>query len=70
MAYTSATIKELIKLGGNLTVTGKFSSAHLKDFVNLAKNQNVQITLKINGTSSATLKELVKIGHSKLVLEL
>lgn len=70
MTYTSDTIKELIKLGATLTITGKFSSVHLKEFVNLAKNHNTQITLKINGTSSSTLKELVKIGHLKLILEL
>ena len=70
MAYSSTTIKDLIKLGGTLTVTGKYSSTSLKDFVNLAKTHNVQITLKIDGSSSTTLKDLLKIGHSKLILEL
>jgi hypothetical protein len=70
MEYSSTTIKDLIKLGAKLTISGKYSSTSLKDFVSLAKTHNVPITLRIVGTSSTTLKNLIKIGHPELTLEL
>ncbi|SHM00771.1 hypothetical protein [Flavobacterium chilense] len=70
MTYSSTTIKSLIKLGAKLIISEKYSSTNLKEFVSLAKLHNVPITLKINGSNTTTIKDLIKIGHPGLTLDL
>ena len=70
MAYTPATIIDLIRLGGNLRITGSYSPESLKDFASLAKSKNVKLTIKANSLTPATLNDLIKIGQDCLTIEL
>lgn len=70
MAYTSETIKDLIRLGGQLKISGSYTSESLKDFIRLANRHNVQLTIKVEGQNSETLKELIRISNNNLTLEL
>lgn len=69
MAYTPATIKDLLDIGANLTITGRYTPASLKDFVRIAKSKNIKLTIKAGSYTPATLKDLVRIGQDCLTLE-
>lgn len=70
MAYTPVSVKELIKLGGNLKITSSYSPVTLKEFVSLAKARKVQITIQANSLTIVSLKELITIGQEYLTIEL
>lgn len=70
MAYTPLTIKELINLGANLTISGTYTPLSLKEFVSLAKTKKVKITIKASSLTPLTLKELVQIGQEYLTIEI
>ena len=70
MGYTPETVKDLIKLGGSIKVSGSYTPGTLKDFAQLAKENNVQLTIKVNSLTPGTLKELIKIAKDNVILEL
>ena len=70
MAYTSETIKDLIRLGGRLTISGSYTSENLKDFIRLANTHNVRLTIRVEGLKTETLKDLIRISNNNLTLEL
>jgi len=70
MAYTPATIKDLLNLGANLTISGSYTPASLKDFARIAKSKNIKLTIKADSYTPATLKDLVSIGQDCLTLEI
>lgn len=70
MKYVQITIKELINSGAKLRITGQYTPASIKEFVQLAVNKKVKITIVANNLIPATLKELVDIGKEYLTLEL
>ena len=70
VAYKPETIKELISLGGNLTISGNYRPDTLKEFIKLANSNNVHLTLKVDNLKSDTLKDLVRLGKKNLTLEL
>ncbi len=70
MEYTAETIKDLIRLGGHIKVSGTYPSETLKDFARLAKSRNVKLTIKANSATTETLKDLIRIAKNNIVLEL
>lgn len=70
MALHPDTVKELIRLGGNIKVSGNFHPDSLKEFVWLANSHKVHLTIEVNNLHPDTLKELVRLGQSNLTLEL
>jgi hypothetical protein len=69
MAYTPATVKDLLRLGGNLIITGSYTPASLKDFARLAKSNNTMLTIRANSLTPATLKDLIRIGQDCITIE-
>ena len=67
---TSLTVKDLIRLGGNVRITKKFTSVVLKDFVRLAVNKDVHITIVGTELTSLTMKDLVRIGGKNVTIEI
>ena len=70
MAYSPDTVKDLIRLGGNIIISGKYSPDTLKDYVRLAITNNVKITIKADSYSPDTLKDLIRLGKDNLTLEI
>jgi hypothetical protein len=67
---TPLTIKELIKLGGNLKLKGTYQPFELKEFISLVKLHDTQLTIDAKGIETYTLKELAKLGGKNLTLEI
>ena len=70
MAYNSETVKDLIRLGATLKISGSYNSETLKDFIRLANSHNVHLTIVVDGLNSETLKDLVRLGKNNLTLEI
>ena len=69
MAYLSETVKDLLRLGGNVIVGGSYMAETMKEFAHLAKKHNVMLTIKVGSYRSETLKEIVRIGGKNVTIE-
>jgi hypothetical protein len=70
MAYTTETIKDLLRLGGNVTINGAYTPESLKDFARLANSSNVMLTIKANNYTPDLLKDLSRLGKENVTIEL
>jgi len=70
MQYTPDTVKELIKLGGHLKVSGIYTPETLKDFARLAKTNNTKLTIIANSLKPDTLKDLIRFAKDNVILEI
>lgn len=68
MAHTPITIKDLIRLGGNVEVTSGHTPTSLKDFARLAVQQGSHITINATQITPTTAKDLVRIGGKHVTL--
>ncbi len=70
MAYIPTTIKDLLRLGGNLKLSGEYSLSSLKDFARIAKSNNTMLIIKANSLTPAILKDLIRIGQDCITIEM
>ena len=70
MAIHPTIIKDLISSGAILKITSEHHPQNLKDFVSLAMQKNVPITIRVEHLHPDNIKDLIKVGHKTLTLEL
>ena len=72
MGITSASAKEIAKIGANIEITAEsgYTSASVKEILKISVSRGAHVTVHAASYTSASLKEFASIGKGKVTIKI